>query len=336
MSEISCPVCGNRASSDDAQNYFAKVIHCEICGIFFLESGLEGKSGISLKERSCLYYYLTQNNQFSEDQKIFPHFHNNSTWEDGIVEMNGHNIISIKSLLEIYPKNIDQKVTMSLVNISKLLKYVGKNFGIKTFGGDDRFYHVLFVDDSYGEESKPTQLYGLINILLEYGYLIKKGATGDTYYTLTAKGWKTVSDYVKSEDTLPQAFIAMWFDSSMHSVREKIKQAVTNCGYIPVLIDEKEHNEFIVPEILFEIKRSRFMISDYTGNRSGVYFESGYAKGLNKPVIMTCREGDDFFKVHFDTKQISHIIWTDENDLYNKLIKRIESTIGLRKPILKT
>jgi len=66
-----------------------------------------------------------------------------------------------------------------------------------------------------------------------------------------------------------------------------------------------------------------------TGHRNGVYYEAGYAHGLEKEVILTCREGD-FDDQHFDVAQIATIRWKDDDDLYKKLVKRIEATVGKR------
>ena len=42
------------------------------------------------------------------------------------------------------------------------------------------------------------------------------------------------------------------------------------------------------------------MVADCTGQRGGVYYESGLAQGLNMPVYWTCRK-DQMEGVHFDT-----------------------------------
>lgn len=44
---------------------------------------------------------------------------------------------------------------------------------------------------------------------------------------------------------------------------------------------------------------------------------------------MTCSK-EDFEKRHFDVAQISAIVWKDADDLYERLVKRIEVTIGRR------
>ncbi|MFC5603159.1 hypothetical protein [Sporosarcina koreensis] len=119
-------------------------------------------------------------------------------------------------------------------------------------------------------------------------------------------------------------FIAMSFASEMDKPREAIMRAIEDKGYKAIVIDEKEHNEQIVPQIFEEINRAEFVIADLTGHRNGVYYEAGFAKGLNKQVIFTCR-ADDFGNSHFDVKQINTIRWENEWILEERLRKRIEA-----------
>ena len=129
-----------------------------------------------------------------------------------------------------------------------------------------------------------------------------------------------------------QAFIAMWFDESMEDAYEKgIAPAVREAGYEPLRIDQKDHNNKIDDEIIAEIKRSRFLVADFTqgetGARGGVYYEAGLAHGLNIQVIFTCRE-DALDDVHFDTRQYNHITWNTPEELRKSLVQRISATIG--------
>ena len=59
----------------------------------------------------------------------------------------------------------------------------------------------------------------------------------------------------------------------------------------------------------------------------GVYFETGFAMGLNIPIIWTCKE-TSMHDLHFDTRQYPHIVWTSSADLYTKLKARIGALIG--------
>ena len=127
-----------------------------------------------------------------------------------------------------------------------------------------------------------------------------------------------------------QAFIAMWFDPSMEEVySDGIEPAVEAAGYESVRIDRKPHNNNIVNEIIATIRRSRFLVADFThdesGVRGGVYYEAGFAHGLGIPVIFTCRKDT---KVHFDTDQFFRIIWDDPKKLKEELRDHISATIG--------
>lgn len=160
-----------------------------------------------------------------------------------------------------------------------------------------------------------------------------------TTITLTKKGWERVEDLERGTAALPlQAFVAMWFadrqkDPKWHDVLEDawesgLRQGAKDAGYDAVRIDLKEHNNKICDEIVTEIRRSRFVIADFTGDRGGVYYEAGYALGMGKQVIWCCsREWHDEHGVHFDTRQYNHILWDAADDLRAKLRARIGATI---------
>ena len=107
--------------------------------------------------------------------------------------------------------------------------------------------------------------------------------------------------------------------------------AIREAGYEPVRIDQKEHVNKIDDEIISEIRRSRFVVADFThghsGARGGVYYEAGFAHGLNIPVIFSCRE-DVLQRVHFDTRQYNHLVWKTAQELRSKLVNRIAAVIG--------
>ena len=128
----------------------------------------------------------------------------------------------------------------------------------------------------------------------------------------------------------------MWFDSQMTKAWKAIERGIDDSGYQPLRIDQRQHNNKIDDEIVAAIRGSRFVVSDFTGHRGGVYFEAGFAMGLGIPVIWLCRK-DELDKAHFDTRQYNFILWEQANlaDLTKALKNRIEATIG-RGPIPET
>ena len=93
-------------------------------------------------------------------------------------------------------------------------------------------------------------------------------------------------------------------------------------------IDLTEFNDDVVARILAEIREARFVVSDFTGHRNGVYFETGFAMGLGLPVIWLCRK-DQIRDAHFDTNHFNHISWETPTELRERLAIRIKATIGL-------
>ena len=144
-----------------------------------------------------------------------------------------------------------------------------------------------------------------------YTELVKRLHDGLKEYELFS-----IIDMIGKEEK-KKVFIAMSFDNSMDKARKSIMDAVQSCGYVSMLIDIKEHNN--------QINDSEFVVADLTGQRGGVYYEAGYAVAKNKELILCCREGEN---PHFDVAQINTIFWKDEQDLKERLIKRIEATIG--------
>lgn len=156
---------------------------------------------------------------------------------------------------------------------------------------------------------------------------------------LTSKGFERLEVLETSGADTKQAFVAMWFGADMnHAYTAGIEPAIINAGFLPLRIDRKEHNNKIDDEIIAEIRRSRFVVADFTCGtvsydgevtaipRGGVYYEAGFAQGLGIPVIWCCRE-DHIGHVHFDTRKFNHITWTDPEDLRVKLNNRIRAVI---------
>ncbi len=153
-----------------------------------------------------------------------------------------------------------------------------------------------------------------------------------THFLVSSEGYARIDELKTKYRDSSQAFVAMWFDESMNEAYENgIASGVQDAGYEPVRIDRKDFNGKIDDEIIAEIRRSRFVVADFTqgesGARGGVYYEAGFAHGLDIPVIFTCRE-DGCKDVHFDTNHYNHIFWSDSEDLRARLSKRISAVIG--------
>jgi hypothetical protein len=178
---------------------------------------------------------------------------------------------------------------------------------------------------SYSADQKELSL--LLGILQDDGHIVVSGAGSDTV-RMTPAGLIQAEELSQSGAQSLQGFVAMSFDSSMNDAYTfGFDEGIRAAGYRAFRIDEKQHINGISDEILAEIRRSRFLVADYTDQKSGVYFEAGVAIGLGIPVIGTCHERD-FDKRHFDIKHINTLKWETPAQLATDLAKRISGAIG--------
>ena len=182
---------------------------------------------------------------------------------------------------------------------------------------------------AWTESVDPNEVFALVRYLKE-----RKWVEGSRFkwVVLTIEGFQHLEQLKGQSSPSSQAFVAMWFDSSTDKAWEMgIKPGIIDSGYKPLRIDQREHLNKIDDEIIFEIKRSRFLVADFThgkeGPRGGVYYEAGFAHGLNIPVIFTCKDGLQD-SIHFDTRQFNHIFWESPEDLRKLLSKRIGAVLG--------
>lgn len=162
--------------------------------------------------------------------------------------------------------------------------------------------------------------------LVDRGFLKEHSGTGK--YQVTGNGFERIEAQNAFNAASAQAFVAMWFDASMDNAWSSgFAMAIKQAGFEPFRINLKEHNNKICDEIIAEIRRSRFLVADFTGHRGGVYYEAGFAAGLGLPVIFTCKR-DHLQDLHFDVRQFNTIDWSDAADLTSRLGVRISATIG--------
>jgi hypothetical protein len=94
-------------------------------------------------------------------------------------------------------------------------------------------------------------------------------------------------------------------------------------------MEDHQHVERIDDEIMVLIRKSRFVVADTTGRNPNVLFEAGYALGLDRKVVWTCRD-DDQASHPFDVRQYKRIGWRfgGEEALAHALRYAIENVVG--------
>lgn len=334
MSDI-CPIWGTRASRVSYESAAGSTSHW-VSG-FNVESDRSGGSYLIDKQA----YDVVGSTSFPEHSKA-----RLTSW---LIEQRGLGVPAPKITFDLVsdlkfrkPLSVVERANRLLQYIANLSPSLGNVFvfypdtKIDTTGVND-IHLMLAISESLENKELVYLLRYLKNVELLEGAANSTGGRIDLM--VTPKGYTHLDDLQKKSKESAQGFVAMWFHASTDlAYREGIELGIKKAGYNPVRIDRKDHNNKIDDEIIAEIRRSRFVVADFTegesGARGGVYYEAGFAHGLNIPVIFTCR-GDSLAKVHLDTRQYNHIVWNSPAELSDMLAKRISATIG-DGPLLTT
>jgi len=150
--------------------------------------------------------------------------------------------------------------------------------------------------------------------------------------SLTLTGWQRFEELKRGRTAGRKAFMAMKIgDATLDSVfRDCFKLAASDAGFRLIRVDEEPPAGLIDSRIRAEIRSSRFLVADLTDQNLGAYWEAGFAEGLGKPVIYTCRR--DYFEspgTHFDTNHHHTVRWSPENlgDTRKELAAAIRATL---------
>jgi nucleoside 2-deoxyribosyltransferase len=341
-----CPVCGSPAIVYKSIKF--KEIECYRCGRFILRTGWQDEvnpftNDLSRDTRALISKWIyTQKEPPTIDRDI------------------------AKNIAKHYLPNLKEKTDLFIERIASTNPFAGHHIDLN----EDNIKAALDILEAcdYGsvkinESVKPVFKYFahcFIYDTKEFRYIWKSLCDQNLLSEerpkkeITPAGWEYIQQLRARNPKSKKAFVAMWFDDNLRSVYEEyISEAVKSCGFKAERVDYVEHNDLIIDRILSSINSSRFVIADFTGNRAGVYYEAGYARGLNIPVIYTCNnswfnanhsttitvpidsssqsvevEASFGTQIHFDLLQQNFLLWENGEDLKEKLINRINATIN--------
>ncbi len=150
------------------------------------------------------------------------------------------------------------------------------------------------------------------------------GGSLDIDIRLTFAGWLAYEEIQRGQSRGRTAFIAMPFghpdleDEWLPALRD----AVGETGFTLRRNDDEPKPGLIDIRMRVQIQEARFLLVELTHANLGAYWEAGYAEGLGKPVIYTCREGES---AHFDVDHSLRIEWSP--DAMEPALERIKATI---------
>ncbi|MBI2634736.1 hypothetical protein HYW82_03670 [Candidatus Peregrinibacteria bacterium] len=176
------------------------------------------------------------------------------------------------------PQNPSQKIDKLLENLDNASNSkIGKNLGLNLDMGGKWCY-----------ASDRTEFLFILNAAKERKYFSEAefSKTNEKYFiVLSVKAWDRIEETKKVNRKSKQGFIACWFTDPPNPNNQAIVDGIKNAGYEAMILQGKHFPETVISKALGEIKKSRFVVVDLTGERKSVFFEAGYALGINIDVL---------------------------------------------------
>ena len=324
-----CVICGGKAhkSSTFFGNYCYDFYECTTCGRFMVDHFLLERF-IRKADKDIFAPFLYYNKEVlsTTDNRAFYVLGSSENFERIQKECPWASLLTKEDVDKWYPKGFDEKVNRILAALKQLSDYDGRKIQLS----NEQIRSIFFVKRYLNEnllsiDDCNAQIDHISKSMVEQK-LIEKS---NNDIVLLPAGSKRIDELQKINNST-QVFIAIPFNDKAEERRNAIKQGIDDAGYTPRIMNEIEHNKQIVPKILDEIRKSKFVVAEITEPNLGVYYEAGYATGIGKEVIYSCKDGEHK-NAHFDISQYNMILWKTPVELTTNLCKRIKETVDAKK-----
>jgi len=327
MDTVTCPICtekyvpnGNFSCKKEVSIKDKDLINyeCIYCGKFqiyngFLEKSFQEIIRISRKDNYKLQCYLREQNNLLN-----------------VVPLITKKLI--EQVLTSRDKTLQEQFTLLIKNLSTY---------IRRFNSLGDLQLELLLIDSWVKRDNQHDYY-VLGKLFEKAYKMELLISESSYsYRIplqhkvpikmvkdfTIKGLEYLESIDQKNSNSNKIFLAFKFGENKETF-EEIKRFIENdiedIKFQAVIVnqDTTEHNEKISDKIIAELKGARMIVADFSAHSHNVYFEAGYAMGMNIPVIWTCHT-EHLEDMAFDVSHFPVIEWKDANDLKQKLRDRI-------------
>ena len=129
----------------------------------------------------------------------------------------------------------------------------------------------------------------------------------------------------------PFVFVLMPFkDDLRDEYDEGIEAACEDVGFRCERSDKQLFDENIVERVHGQIAEADIVVADMTGKNPNVYYEVGYARALDKTVVLLTQDADD---IPFDLQQYPHIIYHEAQSLRRQLVNKLRHYAPEPRPV---
>jgi nucleoside 2-deoxyribosyltransferase len=300
-------------------------IHCKICGIFCCGSPefdylipQHNRSNIDIFKYSAVIRELYEKSK-KYGNAIYVH-------RGEVIENEKYTSLNLDKIDEIFPQDHDDLIDRVLILLDKKTDSFFENIKLDT----NVDFPMFFSKDA-------THMNYTIDHLDRLGLLKRgPGPLNKINISIEKSGLERIREAKQKASHSNKIFVAMSFNEEHNFVFDDyIKPAVelVDPEFSAIRVDQPDiqdpHQSTINELIEDEIRGSRMMIADFTGNKAGVYWEAGYAEGLGKSVIFTTQDIEKD-KPHFDINHRPILEHSPEKIEKNLFIRKLAARIKAR------
>lgn len=336
MTRMKCPLCNQEIDTWSHENMTYRSYDCPCCGWFILRDFPHTDIAL-IRDETAAYFYYTGNRLFLKQNTNRINYVGGKDYfesKDFLTKYAKARFITKEDILAFYPKSFNERISQILLGFAKQSKFLGNIITLSR----DELISALFVKrhtedaELLDENTIDSQLWQVLHYLEDNKMIdTGNGVSNKTNIKILPDGWKRIDELQKNNPNNRDVFIAMSFDPKNDGTKDAIKTGIIDAGYTPVIMSEIIHNKQIVPMMFRLIRESKLLVMDVTDPNYGAYHEAGYALGLGKEIIITCRE-EEFNnpdnKPHFDIAQKQILVWKDYEDLTVRLSEWIKAIAG--------
>jgi hypothetical protein len=278
-----CPICNVvGVYTEKLRNYNLYYYECANCGNFVISARQREIN----KDIYAHFLYHNKNNIIPiDDREIFYFLGDLDTYNHLVKRYPYSILLKVEALEAWYPKNLSERTDYILTFLANISDYPGREIEMEFENIKSLFFVNRFSNNELLPLNECNKQIDYISSYMLSQNLLKKELP---IITILPEGWRRIAELQRNNPNSIQAFIAMSFSREMSKVQEAIENAIIKAGYFLDVMNKSEHNNQIVPEILYQIKQSKFVVAEFSTNNNGAYYEAGYAAGLGKEVIHIC------------------------------------------------
>ena len=301
--------------------------HCPICGEMYAESSPPTERGTHYRCMRCGEFILTNTAIDMLDVLL----KERPKWRTLLS-------YTVRKMQENEPPTLNNQTIEAILKNSKLPSLKEQENNLVLYLGTNSYSGQMFSRESSALIAVAGSInYSGLNFMMDHlkqSELVTfgKDSSDREFLILTMKGWERYEEIRRGNIDSKKAFMAMDFGNpTLDKVYKHFKVAIEQTGFDLRRIDERPKAGLIDDRLRVEIITSRFLIADLTKENRGAYWEAGFAEGLGRPVIYTCKKAHfNHASTHFDTNHHLTVQW--EVGKIDKALDELKAIIRVTLP----